>query len=88
MGDTYGHVNDRATQSWWLERARIIFAIEHEMGDDERGKPANKYWTTIDRKRFLQVMVTDEDHFRTKTNVAAVAVSADGEDASLSESDE
>lgn len=29
---------------WHLERARIVFAIEHEMGEEERGAKANKYW--------------------------------------------
>ena len=51
---------------WHLERARIIFAIEHEISHEERGKPANKYWSVIGNARFLQVMVKDPDHFRTK----------------------
>jgi hypothetical protein len=47
-----------------LERARIIFAIEHEMGEDERAHSTNKYWTVLNGKRYLQVMVEDPEHFR------------------------
>ena len=53
---------------WHLERARIVFAIEHEMGAEERGKRSNKYWHVIAGKRFLQVMVEDPEHFRHKKN--------------------
>ena len=49
---------------WHLERSRIIFAIEHEISHEERGKPSNKYWSVINGKRYLQVMVEDAQHFR------------------------
>jgi len=67
MGDTYSHVNENAEKQWHLERARIIFAIEHEMGSDERGKKSNKYWTVINGCRYLQVLVEESDHFRRAT---------------------
>lgn len=47
-----------------LERARIIYAIEHELGEEERGERNNKYWTVLGGKRYLQVMVENPKHFR------------------------
>jgi hypothetical protein len=47
-----------------LERARIVFAIENEMSNDERNLPTNKYWTNIDGERYLQVEEVDEKAFR------------------------
>ena len=73
MGDTYGRINEDSEKQWHLERARIIFAIEHEMGADERGQSANKYWSVLGGKRFLQVMVENPDHFRTKKPVVQPA---------------
>jgi hypothetical protein len=32
-----------------------VFAIENEMSTNERNLDANKYWTTIDGERYLQV---------------------------------
>ncbi len=47
-----------------MEQARIVFAIENEMSIDERKLDRNKYWTTINGKRYLQVEEVDQDHFR------------------------
>jgi hypothetical protein len=49
---------------WHLERARIVFAIENEMSTEEREDPKNKYWTTIEGKRYLQVLEANPDHFK------------------------
>ncbi|CAF4861122.1 unnamed protein product, partial [Rotaria sp. Silwood2] len=38
-----------------LERARIVFAIESEMDNEQRILPRNKYWTNVDGERYLQV---------------------------------
>lgn len=51
-----------------LERARIIFAIENEMSWEERKSDKNKYWTTIDGQRYLQVEEIDKDCFRVIKN--------------------
>ena len=51
-----------------LERARIVFAIESEMLTDERKSDANKYWTNVDGKRYLQVEEVDQDYFRDITH--------------------
>jgi len=64
MGSTYNRINEAAEMQWHLERARIVFAIEHEMGDEERAKPENKYWTEVNGQRYLQVLVEDPNHFR------------------------
>jgi hypothetical protein len=37
-------INEAAEMQWHLERARIVFAIEHEIGEAERSRRANKYW--------------------------------------------
>ncbi|CAF3390913.1 unnamed protein product [Rotaria socialis] len=68
MGDTYGNIIEGATQIWHLEQARIVFAIENEMSADERMLNENKYWTTIDGKRYLQVEEVDKDCFRDINN--------------------
>ena len=46
-----------------LERARIVFAIENEMSNEERNLPSNKYWTNIDGERYLQVEEVDDKAF-------------------------
>ncbi len=71
MGDTYGNVIEGATELWHLERARIVFAIENEMSTKERNEDANKYWTTVDGERYLQVQEVNADHFRDKKFSAA-----------------
>jgi hypothetical protein len=43
MGSTYNKINEAAEMQWHLERARIVFAIEHEMGEEERQRKSNKY---------------------------------------------
>jgi len=47
-----------------LERARIVFAIESEMSNEERKLEANKYWTNVGSERYLQVEEVDKDYFR------------------------
>lgn len=64
MGDTYEKINESAEMQWHLERARIIFAIENEMTSEERSDVENKYWTSIDGKRFLQVLEVNPNHFK------------------------
>ncbi|CAF3650671.1 unnamed protein product [Adineta steineri] len=64
MGDTYGNIIEGATQVWHLERARIVFAIENEMSNEERNLPQNKYWTNVDGERYLQVEEVDANVFR------------------------
>jgi len=66
MGDTYGNVNEEADKQWHTERARIVFAIENEMSDDERNEERNRYWITSNNERFLQVEAVNPDHFRKK----------------------
>jgi hypothetical protein len=61
---------------WHLERSRIIFAIEHEMSREERNSTENKYWSLIDGKRYLQVMVEERDHFRTRKTPNATYTSS------------
>ena len=51
-----------------LERARIVFAIENEMSTAERKLDTNKYWTSIDGERYLQVEEVDKDYFRDINN--------------------
>ena len=51
MGDTYSKMVEDADRQWMLERARIIFSIEHEMSEEERSKEDNKYWISIGGKR-------------------------------------
>lgn len=73
MGDTYTNVNEAADAQWYLERARIIFAIEKKMSTAARTKAQNTYWTTIDSipeggdapmtKRYLQIEQVNQDHF-------------------------
>ena len=46
-----------------LERARIVFAIENEMSNEERNLSTNKYWTNVDGERYLQVEDVDEKAF-------------------------
>jgi hypothetical protein len=73
---SFGRVSHRH-----LERARIIFAIEHEMGEEERGRRDNKYWTVLGGKRYLQVMVENPDHFRTrKSDLQVTAAEAEKQD--------
>ena len=50
-------ISQEADKRWHLEWARIIFSVENEMGEYERLHPENKYWTNIDGKRYLQVLV-------------------------------
>ncbi len=47
-----------------LERARIVFAIENEMSTEERNSATNKYWTDIDKERYLQVVEFNNRCFR------------------------
>jgi hypothetical protein len=61
MGDTYSKGIDHADRSWLLERARIIFSIEHELSEEERLEEVNRYWITIGGKRFIQVEEIDEN---------------------------
>ncbi|UJR21723.1 hypothetical protein I4U23_024800 [Adineta vaga] len=63
MGDTYGNIIEGATQVWHLERARIVFAIENEMSNEDRNLPSNKYWTNVDGERYLQVEEVDDKAF-------------------------
>lgn len=63
MGDTYARISEDAEKQWRLQWARIIFSIENEMSLTEREDPANKYWTVIDKKRYLQVQEVDSGHF-------------------------
>lgn len=81
MGDTYTNVNEAADAQWYLERARIIFAIEKKMSTAARTQAQNTYWTTIDSipegaeapmtKRYLQIEQVNQDHF---TAAAALTV--------------
>lgn len=57
MGDTYARISQEADKRWHLEWARIIFSVENEMSEAERLHPENKYWTLINDKRYLQVLV-------------------------------
>lgn len=66
MGDTYEKINAHAIDMWHLERARIIFAIENELSAEERLAPVNKYWTTVEGQRFLQVLEVNPNHFKTE----------------------
>ncbi|CAF1042683.1 unnamed protein product [Rotaria sordida] len=68
MGDTYGNIIEDATQVWYLERARIVFAIENEMETEERILPRNKYWTNVDGERYLQVEEVNEKDFLAQNN--------------------
>ena len=57
----------------YLERARIVLAIENEMETDERNLSINKYWTDIDGKRYIQVeeinyIANDDDDGVTDVN--------------------
>jgi hypothetical protein len=61
MGDTYSKGIDEADRSWLLERARIIFSIEHEMSSEERQSEENRYWVTINGLRYIQVEEIDEE---------------------------
>lgn len=63
MGDTYSQVNEDAENTWQLERARIIMAIENEMTTAERKNPRNKYFVEISGDRYLQIYANDEKHF-------------------------
>ncbi|CAF3087395.1 unnamed protein product [Rotaria sp. Silwood2] len=68
MGDTYGNIIEGATQVWHLERARIVFAIESEMDNEQRILPRNKYWTNVDGERYLQVEEVNEKDFLAQNN--------------------
>lgn len=73
MPHRYGKLNLLISYSFvrlnrHLERARIIFAIENEMSWEERKSDKNKYWTTIDGQRYLQVEEIDKDCFRVIKN--------------------
>jgi hypothetical protein len=70
LTDTYEKINESAEMQWHLERARIIFAIENEMSSEERQNSANKYWTSIEGKRFLQVLEVNPDHFKAEKKKA------------------
>ncbi len=60
----YEQINESSEKQWHLERARIIFAIEHELSEATRAANENKYWTVVNGKRYLQVMVRDDEHFK------------------------
>lgn len=66
MGDTYSQVNEQAENTWQLERARIIMAIENEMTTSERKNPRNKYFVEIAGDRYLQIYDNDVTHFALK----------------------
>ena len=66
MGNTYGRINEEADNTWQLEQARIIFAIENEMSTAERMHESNQYFVTINNQRFIQVEVEDKNFFKTK----------------------
>jgi len=63
MGDTYGRIIEDADKKWHLERARVVTSIENEMTASERDANLNKYWTVVDKQRYLQVQEVDEKHF-------------------------
>ncbi|CAF3988479.1 unnamed protein product [Rotaria sordida] len=58
----------RVSQDGYLERARIVFAIENEMETEERILPRNKYWTNVDGERYLQVEEVNEKDFLAQNN--------------------
>jgi len=55
MGNTMNAVAARANEEWHLAYAQIIMSIEGEMTPSDRANPAIKYWTNIDKERFLQI---------------------------------
>jgi hypothetical protein len=69
VGDTYGKVSEQALQQWHLERARILFSIQNEMTPEERLSKRKCYWVHIDGKRFLQIVVFNESHYRVENSV-------------------
>jgi len=76
MGSTFELINESSEKQWHLERARIIFAIEREMTSEERHKGENKYWTTVNGERFLQVLEINPDHFQKDPGAAAFEAAA------------
>lgn len=67
MGDTYGSITEEADKQWMLERARIMSSIQSEMSAEEMKLPEFRYWTDIDKKRWLQVISSNDKHYVEET---------------------
>ena len=68
MGDTYAKVADTATESWLMEKARIIESMEREMEHKARKAMNDTLWISygIDtEERYLQFEVTDTEFWTT-----------------------
>eukprot|EP00300_Choanocystis_sp_HF-7_P017108 c19633_g1_i1.p1 GENE.c19633_g1_i1~~c19633_g1_i1.p1 ORF type:complete len:995 (+),score=216.02 c19633_g1_i1:47-2986(+) len=63
MGNSFSDLIEKTENIWHLEKARIIFSIEQQMGADEREKEENKYWIVVDKKKFIQVEDANSEHF-------------------------
>jgi ABC-type Fe3+-citrate transport system substrate-binding protein len=63
MGDTYSNMSVEAEKIWKLEKSRIIFSIEQEMSSEERESEENRYWVTLNGKKYVQVEEEDKSHF-------------------------
>ena len=44
QGETYASINEVATMTWQLERARIMQSMENEMSMEERMSKEHMYW--------------------------------------------
>ena len=73
MGDTYGSITEEADKQWMLERARIMSSIQSEMSEAEMHLPEFRYWTDIDKKRYLQVISANEKHYTEETEEETTA---------------
>lgn len=64
MGNTYTAINEEAKKHWQLQKCRTIFSIQREMSKTELKNL--KYFVEINKKRYLEVMFEDPNHFKKK----------------------
>eukprot|EP00300_Choanocystis_sp_HF-7_P009494 c16463_g1_i2.p1 GENE.c16463_g1_i2~~c16463_g1_i2.p1 ORF type:complete len:552 (+),score=120.76 c16463_g1_i2:546-2201(+) len=66
MGNSFSQLAEKTEKLWRLEKARIIFSIEQQIG--QKARESYKYWIEIDGKRYLQVEEVNPSHFGTFDN--------------------
>jgi hypothetical protein len=67
MSTTYESINELSELQYALERARIILSIEMELTQSTRNSTQYKYWTNVNGIRYLQVLETNDQHFKKDT---------------------